>query len=559
MTDPTGSWTDPLHEIPSYGDETVWDRFSKAAERWGSRRFFSAGPRIRDESGGAEGWTFEKMRECAARRRRDYERRGFGHGDRVGLCLPNSPEYFIEWLALNSLGISAVPINPDLRGADASRLVEHSEMRLAVVAPPCRRFGLAFRAACESRRIAVAETLRSVPEPIAHAPRPESAKTAASLAEAALMYTSGTTGLPKGCVLSNEYFLAAGDWYASLREPWALLEGAERMLTPLPLYHMNAMAFSSMAMIATGGCLVALDRFHPGRWRDDLRESRATIVHYLGIMPAILMKSAPSSKDRDHGVRFGFGAGVNPDLHAGFEERFGYPLIEAWAMTETGAGACIAATGPDRIVGEGCFGRPGPEIETKVVGERGEALAAGTQGELLVRRAGRNPRFGFFSRYLKDEGATREAWRGGWFHTGDIVAQDSNGQFVFKDRKKNMIRRSGENVSAAEVESVLVKHPGVEAVAVGAVPDEIRGEEVACLVKTAERSPEADCGIFGELFKHCIENLAYFKAPGWFASVPELPLTGTEKIQRAELKVLLLRMREAGELADFRSEKKRNG
>ena len=549
---------DPVGTKPVYGEETVWSRFSKSASRWRNRIFYSSGPGRLNGASEKIGWTYARMRESAERRREEYERRGFAQGDRVGICLPNSPEYFIEWLSLNALGVSAVPINPDFRKADLSRQIEHSELRLVVIPETSEKFGLAVRAACKPFQVAVAEARRVIPEPISEPMRPERSKIPASLSEAALMYTSGTTGLPKGCVLSNEYFLAAGDWYASLPEPWTLREGAERMLTPLPLYHMNAMAFSSMAMIATGGCLIALDRFHPRRWREDLRESGATVVHYLGVMPAILMKSDPDAKDRDHNVRYGFGAGVSPDLHAGFEKRFGYPLIEAWAMTETGAGACIAATGPDRHVGEGCFGQPGDEIETRIVDDRGAPVANGQPGELLVRRAGRNARFGFFSRYLKDEAATEEAWRGNWFHTGDIVARNRNGQFVFKDRKKNMIRRSGENISAAEVESVLAKHPKVEAAAVGAVPDELRGEEVACLVKPSHGSLEPNGGLFSELFDHCSENLAYFKAPGWFAAVSELPLTGTEKIQRAELAKRLFEMLEAGELAEFRAQKKKN-
>ncbi|MDE0532013.1 MAG: AMP-binding protein [Albidovulum sp.] len=543
---------------PSYGDETVWSRFSKSASRWGSRSFFSSGPILQAGSSQLLAWTYEQMRETAERRSEIYKLRGFIKGDRVGICLPNSPEFFVEWLSLNLLGISAVPVNPELRQVDVARLIGHSEMRLAVVSGASGKFGQALKAACEKSRVAVAETCRELPEPLSEPLPRELPKIAASLDEAALIYTSGTTGMPKGCVLSNEYFLAAGDWYASLPEPWTLREGSERMLTPLPLYHMNAMAFSSMAMVATGGCLVALDRFHPSRWREDLRDCGATIVHYLGIMPSILMKSDPEASDREHSVRFGFGAGVSPDLHAGFEDRFGYPLIEAWAMTETGAGACIAATGPDRQVGEGCFGQPGPEMETRIVDEAGNSVASGQPGELLVRRAGRNPRFGFFTRYLKDDEATKAAWEGNWFHTGDIVAQNSNGQFVFKDRKKNMIRRSGENISAAEVESVLAKHPGVEAAAVGSVPDELRGEEVACLVKPIDRSFEQNSGFFSELFELCVEQLAYFKAPGWFAAVSELPLTGTEKIRRADLAKRLREMREAGDLVEFRARKKKN-
>ena len=157
--------------------------------------------------------------------------------------------------------------------------------------------------------------------------------------ECALLYTSGTTGRPKGCVLPNEYFLYAGHWYATVGGLIALNHGSERMLTPLPVFHMNAMAYSAMAMVTTGGCLIVLDRFHPKSWWASVKDSRATIVHYLGVMPPMLMGAPESADDKRHGVRFGFGAGVDKALHDPFEVRFGFPLVEAWAMTETGAGA----------------------------------------------------------------------------------------------------------------------------------------------------------------------------------------------------------------------------
>jgi acyl-CoA synthetase (AMP-forming)/AMP-acid ligase II len=275
-------------------------------------------------------------------------------------------------------------------------------------------------------------------------------------------------------------------WYATVGGLCTLRPGMERLITPLPMTHMNAMAASTMGMVLAGGCVVPLDRFHPGTWWSSVRESRATIVHYLGVMPAMLLGFAPESRDRDHCVRFGFGAGVSGRLHAQFESRFGFPLIEAWAMTETGSGAVIIANREPRKVGTACFGRAAPRIEYRVVDERGEDVAPGTPGELLVRSAGAQPRFGFFREYLKDPAATAAAWEGGYFHTGDIVQVDADGDFHFVDRKKNVIRRSGENISAVEVESVLGQHPAVAAVGVCAVPDEVRGDEVmACIVPRA--------------------------------------------------------------------------
>jgi acyl-CoA synthetase (AMP-forming)/AMP-acid ligase II len=376
--------------------------------------------------------------------------------------------------------------------------------------------------------------------------------------ECALLYTSGTTGRPKGCVLPNEYFLWAGHWYAQVGGLCNVVAGADRLLTPLPMSHMNAMAYSTMVMLLTGGCIVPLDRFHPTTWWDSVRESGATIIHYLGVMPAMLLGAPTSTGDRSHSVRFGFGAGVSPRLHAAFEERFGIALLEAWAMTETGAGAVVIANREPRKVGTACFGAPGARVECRVIGEEGRDASVGEPGELLVRSAGDEPRFGFFREYLKDPEATAQAWSGGYFHTGDIVSVDGDGDFHFIDRKKNVIRRSGENISAVEVEGVLLQHPKIGSVGVTAVPDDVRGDEVmACVVPRLSVSELERDTYAREVVEFCLSRLAYFKAPGYIGFCERLPLTPTEKIQRAQLKELGTRLLGSATCVDTRGMKKR--
>lgn len=194
-------------------------------------------------------------------------------------------------------------------------------------------------------------------------------------------------------------------------------------------------------------------------------------------------------------------------------------------MTETGGGALIAASREPRHVGTRCIGFPPDTLEVRIEAD---------SGELLVRSAGPDPRRGFFSGYLKDPAATAEAWRDGWFHTGDCVRRGADGALHFVDRRKNIIRRAGENIAALEVEAALADHPAVGQVAVIARPDEVRDEEVmACIVLNAGHAPSDATAI--ALQDWCLARLAYFKAPGHVAFLDELPVTSTNKVQKARL------------------------
>lgn len=489
------------------------------------------------------------------RLRQAYEKAGWGHGHRVGLLLENRPAFLLHWLALNALGVSVVPINAEMRSAELIYLIGHSEIGLAVTLP---ERAADLRAAADQAGVPFATMGADDAVPQATKPAPRAAEPVGPTTECALLYTSGTTGRPKGCILSNDYFLSAGRWYAALDGVCSIRPDTERVITPLPLNHMNAMAFSTMVVLTAGGCLVQLDRFHPKSWLASARESRATIVHYLGVMPAMLLSAAPSAADRDHAIRWGFGAGVDKKNHAPFEERFAFPLVEAWAMTETGAGACIMANREPRLVGSSCFGRQPDFLDMKLVDEEGREVAAHAPGELLVRARGSDPRQHFFSGYLKDEQATSEAWADGWFHTGDLVRRDDDGNLFFVDRKKNVIRRSGENISAVEVESVLNQHPAVKSSAVAATPDEVRGDEVlACIVLREDVSNDQPEQLAASIVDHALAQLAYYKAPGYVAFVDALPLTPSQKIQRGQLRDLARALPGQPGCLDTRSMKKR--
>lgn len=528
---------------------SVFGAFERAAEHHGNRPLlYMVGETATRYGCNAGALRYDEAFERCLGLVRAYTELGVEPGTRIAFALDNRPEFFLHWFALNGLGASVVPLNPHWRKSDCSFALRHSEARFVVAASGNRgRIEKLLPERCRILNSEDAWTHEGSAMPDLTAANGET--------ECALLYTSGTTGQPKGCILSNDYFLQTGLWYRDLGGYCRLRPGEERLITPLPMHHMNAMAVSTMGMVMTGGCIVPVDRFHPGSWWNSVYESNASIMHYLGVMPAMLMNVPESREERLHSLRFGFGAGLSGELHAAFENRFGVPLIEAWAMTETGCAAAIIANEEPRKIGSGCFGRPPAHVEIRLLDDTGADVAPGEAGELLIRRTGPRPDFGMFSAYLKDAEATAAAWKSGYFHTGDLVWLDHDGLLHFHDRKKNIIRRSGENISAVEVEETLLAFPGVAAAGVAPVPDSLRGDEVFACVVLADEDPCWRDTAYA-IMRHCLEYLAYFKAPGYLSRCQNLPLTATGKIQRADLRELAEHRLASGDYIDARSMKK---
>ena len=538
--------------------DTVYDCFRHSAQRYADHEFLHI-PLVaaRHYSDRAIDLGYARALAQIERLKALYQAAGYGGGHRIALLLQNRAEFLLHWIALNGLGVSVVPVNDDMAAEEQAYIINHSEACLLLYLPE-----LAEKVAALRPLLGTDITYQAcdrMDELGAAGPAPDGEPPALA-SECALLYTSGSTGKPKGCILSNEYFLLSGQRYVDLGGLCALEPGGERLATPLPLVHMNAMACSSLAMIMTGGCLIQLDRFHPRSWWQTIRDSRASIVHYLGVMPAMLLNMEPGDAaggdDFSAQVKFAFGAGVNPRHHAAFEQRFGFPLIEAWGMTETGNHGAIIASEEPRHVGSCCFGRAPGHLEIRLVDEAGQEVAAGAPGELLLRHRGDNPRRGFFSGYLKNTQATDDAWEGGWFHTGDVVRRDAQGAMYFVDRRKNVIRRSGENISALEVEAALVEDPAIAMVVVCPVPDDIRGDEVmACVIagaRVARNRQSAE-----DIARRALGTLAYYKIPGYIGFTDSLPLTPSEKPKRAEIKALAAAMLRDGECYDVRHLKHR--
>lgn len=478
-----------------------------------------------------------------------YQRAGYGPGHRVALLLENRIEHFVHKLALNAIGVSCVPVNPDYRPGEIAYLLDHAEPQAVLV----------LSSRVDQVRHGLAQAVHRAPLVVVddgdHPPapgRPRQPGPVTPLTEASLLYTSGTTGRPKGCQLSHGYEVAAGAWYAQMPGLAGLRAGQDRIYNPLPLYHVNAGVVSLFGAIVSGCCQIQPDRFHAQRWWDEVVRTRATVVHYLGIVVQALMLQPAGEPAPPHQVRVGFGAGVEPPLQAAFEARFGFPLVELWGMTEMVR--ILSDCVEPRQVGTRAFGRAVPGIDVRVVDDGDLDVPDGSPGEMLVRHSAATPRRGAFSGYLKNEAETEAAWRGGWFHTGDAVWRGADGMLHFVERKKNIIRRSGENIAAAEIEATLLTHPNVLQAAVMAVKDDVREEEVLACVVLKDRSLAAPAEA---LFQHCYDRLAYYKAPGWIHIVASLPTTGTQKIQKHSIYPAGTDPRMLPDVVDLRSRKRR--
>ncbi|QIE55517.1 ATP-dependent acyl-CoA ligase [Pikeienuella piscinae] len=507
---------------------TIGEAFDKAVARWPDAPFLiepaaSGGPpRIVSYKAAAEAVRGYADTLSAA---------GYGHGHRIAMLIGNRAEFFLMKLAMNRLGISNVPVNPDYRAGELAYLLDDSRADLALVER--ERLDLMEAGIAEAGRnppLALLEEIAAGVPRAAAPPPAEGAPTPAT--EASLIYTSGTTGRPKGCILSHEAELMYGESYLMIPEPFALREAADRALNPLPLFHVNAGVITFFGMMLSGNAQIIPTRFSASTWWRDIRDTGATIFHYLGVVISVLMAGREAGKTDTGALRWALGAGVEPALHGAFESRFGVPLVECWGMTEM-CRVLFVAEEP-RMIDTRAIGRPRDGLEVRVADREGRDVPPGTPGEMLLRHSAEKPRKGFFSGYLNKPEATAEAWRDGWFHTGDTVTQDKSGMIFFVDRAKNIIRRAGENIAAAEVENCLFEDKRVAAVACIAAPDKMREEEVlACIVLAEGVEPNEETA--RALFDHAFQRLAYFKPPGWIRFLDALPVTGTQKVVKHQI------------------------
>ncbi|PXY30913.1 AMP-binding protein [Prauserella muralis] len=485
--------------------QTLTGLVREAARRWPDRTAW-----VFDETG--QRLTFAEVRRRSEELASALAALGAGPGDRVAVMLRNQPEFPLLWLALARLGAVLVPVNTGYQELDGAHVLGHSGARFAVAAAEFT--GLLGRIApqTELERVLTVDELTPAGEAPAFEPAPELPTN--------IQYTSGTTGAPKGCVLPHRYWTAlAGDLTAEFPH----LTDRDVLLTAQPFHYIDPQ-WNVAAGLASGATLVVLDRFHPSTFWAKVREHGVTWFYCLGLMPNLLLRMPESADDRRHRVRAITASAIPRELHAELERRWGVPWFEAFGMTETGGDIRMYPGDHDELVGSGCIGRPSANREVMIADESGAPVPRGQTGELLIRG------IGLMHGYHADPEATARAFRGGWFHTGDLARMDTEGRVFYVGRTKDMIRRSGENVSADEVERALLLHPAVRAAAVLAVPDEVRGEEIKAYVVCDDDVPPR------ELAEFCASKLAYFKVPRYWAFVESLPMTPSERVAKGELR-----------------------
>ena len=474
--------------------------------------------------------TYAEFNEQVDRAARTWHDAGLRKGDRLAFMLDNSPEFLFAWLGAAKLGGILVAINTGFRAEETRYLVTHSEARFALVGQPhLAVFSEAAQSASNLERVFAIgpsdvqdDFMALLAEAPAEAPRCElSGDDVISL-----IYTSGTTGKPKGVMQTHRNYVLTGQAYPD----WMGMERGDRIYACLPLFHINSQSYSMMGSIGAQGAIVLAPRFSASRFWTDIRRYRVNVFNFIGAMTVILSKSEPSPADRDHVVKVAYGVPALPhELRLQLEDRYGMKVVSGFGMSETTFGLLEPPYGERR---PGSMGKerhhPDPSVprtEARIVGGDGE-LPPGEIGELILR----NP--ALMAGYFRDDERTAEALRDGWLYTGDMAWRDDDGFFYFSDRKKDIVRRRGENVSSLEVELVLNDHPGVLESAIVGVPSDLTDEELLAVVV---RQPGADPDP-AKLVAWCAERLAPFKVPRFLTFVDELPKTPTQKIEKHRIR-----------------------
>jgi acyl-CoA synthetase (AMP-forming)/AMP-acid ligase II len=457
--------------------------------------------------------TYSLSRKCATLLRE----RGIGKGDHVALISGNSAAFLIAWFGINAIGAVAVCLNDQLMGDSIDYLVGQSDSKLILADQEWLhsrlgdlregRAGLPFIKIDDEGFLA---QLGAFPEGEVAANAPHELCT--------ILYTSGTTGRPKGVMCAHGGYAATGTQSARILE----LTADDRIFVYLPLYHTNPQTYAVMSVLTVGASLGLRRRFSATSFFEDARELQATGCTFVGTVLAILA-ARYTEPMRNHQMRFSIGGGTTAELARTIEQRFGFKVHELYGMTEVG-GWVSGSTARDHKLGAN--GRVRPDMQVQIVDSADNPLAVGERGEIVVRPLDPNRiLLGYYNK--PDELA--KASRNFWFHTGDVGSFDSDGYLYFHGRTKELIRRGGEMISPQELEDRLLKVPGIRDCAIVGVADPIMGEEVKAVVVA-----DAEFDLRG-VRNLLADQVPPYMLPRFVERMVTIPRTQTEKILRREM------------------------
>lgn len=504
--------------FPTREDAIVWRILERNAADFPDETY----ARFED---GAE-WTFAQTLAEAQQVAHGLAELGVGPGDHVFSWLPNGPEALRTWLGINYLGAVFVPANLSYKGGLLEHVVQLSDAKVGVV----HKDLIARLADVDCGSLKHVIVVGGVPSPVEGLTFHDQAMLhAASLVHSpgeslepwspmVIIFTSGTTGPSKAVLCSYAHM-----WTFYHDAMPHIVGRKERLLVNFPIFHSGGLGLL-YGQLSNGGSAVISGAFKTSQFWDVIRQHNVTTTGLLGAMVPFLLSEPPSPSDRGHALRAVNAVPYTPDVRS-FGDRFGVDVVTAYSMTEL-ANPIQSELNPAKY---GVAGRLRSGQHIRIVDENDIEVGIGEVGEAIVRC---DLPWVMFTEYYKNPQATGEAWRNGWFHTGDLMRRDADGDFFFVDRKKDALRRRGENVSAFEVEREIRSFPGVMDTAVVAVKSEQSEDDIlACIapVDGAEIDLQA-------LVAYLVPRMPYYMVPRYFRSMATLPRTPTEKVQKYVLR-----------------------
>lgn len=469
-------------------------------------------------------YTYREVGDRARRYASALSSYGVEAGDRIGMFLPNGPPFLFTFFGACYLGAVVAPSNPEYTTRELEHSLNLSNPQVLVTTSDLLDVVEPAAGGSSVERILVVEDgnkYDSLPakvstcEPVKFDP-----DSGASSGVAVHVYTSGTTGPPKAVEGTHDgWTTSAIDFQKRMG-----LTHQDTLLTSLPLFHANAQVYTTLGAAAAGAEAVIREKFSTSRWWRWCREHGATEFNAMGSMLKMLDNLPETEEDADNPVELVFSAGTPPELIEPFEERFDLRVVEGYSLSEDPLLMLNPTDSARRRVGS--VGLPPAEKAIRVVDENGEEQPVGEKGEIIMRSPG------LMNGYHGQPERTAETIRDGWLYTGDYGRVDEEGFLYFLDRKKDIVRRGGENISSHEVEGVIKSLDGVDEVAIIPTPDEFYGEEVKALIRKTQGTDLDPVDIVASIEG----ELSSFKLPEYVEFVEEFPYTPTGKIQKQKLR-----------------------